>query len=190
MVLFLTTLTEINIASNRNLLFSDKSILERMNFDREITANAKKVVFKTSGDEEISFSLEDQSFMVRRVQKYSLLRYHFSFHNHFCTYIPVYERKNQQQRHGLTISDLIDSPHQFSMSSFKKPKELTDRVVLDTKVEDSLGYFCHHRIDGYTGFVFCTTCDVLYRCTEQCCYRENEVIFCGDRVVDHFYTHC
>ena len=87
MVLFLTTLTEINIASNRNLLFSDKSILERMNFDREITANAKKVVFKTSGDEEISFPLEDQSFMVRRVQKYSLLRYHFSFHNHFCTYV-------------------------------------------------------------------------------------------------------
>ena len=92
-------------------------------------------------------------------------------------------------RHGLSMSDLIDAPHEYSMVSFKKPTALTDSVVLNTKVFDSLGYFCHHRIDGYTGFVYCTTCDSLYRCTGLICYQQDKVVICGGRVVNHFSTH-
>ena len=66
---------------------STKIISEWMNFDFE-TKDAKKIFFKSSDGEEISFPLENETFLVRRVQKDSFLCNHFSFHyNFFCTWM-------------------------------------------------------------------------------------------------------
>ena len=121
--------------------------LDSTRFNSNLGRLTRKVEFKTANGELILFPLEDQNFRVRIVPTASFVCFKCIKN---ITSVYLYQRPDQTQVHGLEMSMLIDAPHQFSMVEFKKPEILTQYCKLETK-EDTLGYFIHHRISGFTG---------------------------------------
>ena len=104
-----------------------------------------------------------------------------------------FERKDQYPYDDLKMTQMIESPNQYSLTTFQKPAKLekvAQDVYPDIRFGNSLGYLIHDRLSGFTGFSFCKKCNKLYRCVEDCCYQKDINVICCRRVIEHYNTHC